>query len=50
MAELPFKRIKSSSSPRDAPISLLLRDKSLDAKGVKYFVLDKCDKMLEQLG
>jgi hypothetical protein len=25
-------------------------DKVLDAKNVKHFVLDKCNKMLEQLG
>jgi hypothetical protein len=35
MAELPFKKIKNSSSPPNAPGSLnaLARDKSLDAEG-----------------
>lgn len=28
----------------------LTREKSLDPKRVKHFVLDECDKMLEQLG
>lgn len=28
----------------------LLRDKSLDLKKVKHFVLDECDKLLDQLG
>ncbi|KAG9009433.1 Suppressor of the cold-sensitive snRNP biogenesis mutant brr1-1 [Tulasnella sp. 427] len=28
----------------------LVRDKALDPKRVKHFVLDECDKMLEQLG
>ena len=28
----------------------LVRDKSLNAKGIKHFVLDECDQMLEQLG
>lgn len=28
----------------------LVRDKKLNAKSVKHFVLDECDKMLEQLG
>jgi ATP-dependent RNA helicase UAP56/SUB2 len=31
-------------------LNALARDKSLDAKGVKHFVLDECDKMLEPLG
>lgn len=31
-------------------ILALIRDKSLDLKMVKHFVLDECDKMLEQLG
>lgn len=28
----------------------LIRDKSLKLSGVKHFVLDECDKMLEALG
>jgi ATP-dependent RNA helicase UAP56/SUB2 len=28
----------------------LARDKVLDAKSVKHFILDECNKMLEQLG
>jgi ATP-dependent RNA helicase UAP56/SUB2 len=28
----------------------LVRDKKLNASKVKHFVLDECDKMLEQLG
>lgn len=31
-------------------ILALIRDKTLNLKGVKHFVLDECDKMLEQLG
>ena len=31
-------------------LNALIRDKSLDASKVKHFVLDECDKMLEQLG
>ena len=31
-------------------LNALTRDKILDAKNVKHFVLDECDKMLEQLG
>ena len=31
-------------------LNALVRDKVLDAKNVKHFVLDECDKMLEQLG
>jgi superfamily II DNA/RNA helicase len=31
-------------------LNALARDKVLDTKNVKHFVLDKCDKMLEQLG
>jgi ATP-dependent RNA helicase UAP56/SUB2 len=31
-------------------LNALTRDKVLDAKNVKHFVLDECDKMLEQLG
>jgi ATP-dependent RNA helicase UAP56/SUB2 len=31
-------------------LNALVRDKLLDAKHVKHFVLDECDKMLEQLG
>ncbi|KAI0320978.1 ATP-dependent RNA helicase SUB2 [Amylostereum chailletii] len=30
-------------------LNALIRDKVLDAKNVKHFVLDECDKMLEQL-
>ncbi|TRM62864.1 P-loop containing nucleoside triphosphate hydrolase protein [Schizophyllum amplum] len=30
-------------------LNALVRDKTLDAKNVKHFVLDECDKMLEQL-
>lgn len=30
-------------------LNALARDKSLNASGVKHFVLDECDKMLEQL-
>ena len=28
----------------------LIRSKSLNLKNIKHFVLDECDKMLEQLG
>ena len=28
----------------------LVRDKKLNGSKVKHFVLDECDKMLEQLG
>lgn len=31
-------------------LNALGRDKMLDASNVKHFVLDECDKMLEQLG
>lgn len=31
-------------------LNALARDKYLNAKHVKHFVLDECDKMLEQLG
>jgi ATP-dependent RNA helicase UAP56/SUB2 len=31
-------------------LNALARDKFLNAKSVKHFVLDECDKMLEQLG
>ena len=31
-------------------LNALTRDKTLDATKVKHFVLDECDKMLEQLG
>ncbi len=31
-------------------LNALARDKALDTKNVKHFVLDHCDKMLEQLG
>src|SRR5262249_44460750 len=31
-------------------LNALARDKYLNAKSVKHFVLDECDKMLEQLG
>ena len=31
-------------------LNALTRDKALDAKNVKHFVLDECHKMLEQLG
>jgi len=31
-------------------LNALARDKFLNAKHVKHFVLDECDKMLEQLG
>lgn len=31
-------------------LNALTRDKALDPKRVKHFVLDECDKMLEQLG
>ena len=31
-------------------LNALARDKHLVAKSVKHFVLDECDKMLEQLG
>ena len=31
-------------------ILALARDKSLNLKNCKHFVLDECDKMLEQLG
>lgn len=28
----------------------LIRNKNLSVKNIKHFVLDECDKMLEQLG
>ena len=31
-------------------ILALARDKSLNMKHIKHFILDECDKMLEQLG
>lgn len=31
-------------------LTALVRDKKLNAAKVKHFVLDECDKMLEQLG
>ena len=31
-------------------ILALARDKSLNLKQIKHFVLDECDKMLDQLG
>ena len=31
-------------------LKALMRDKVLDAKNVKHFVLDECDKMLDQIG
>ena len=31
-------------------MNALVRDKSLKATGVKHFILDECDKMLEQIG
>ena len=31
-------------------ILALVRDKTLNTKHIKHFVLDECDKMLEQLG
>lgn len=31
-------------------ILALVRNRSLNLKNVKHFVLDECDKMLEQLG
>ncbi len=31
-------------------IMALVRDKTLNTKHIKHFVLDECDKMLEQLG
>lgn len=31
-------------------LNALVREKALDASKVKHFVLDECDKMLEQLG
>lgn len=31
-------------------LNALVRDKVLDASKVKHFILDECDKMLEQLG
>lgn len=31
-------------------MNALVRDKSLKASGVKHFILDECDKMLEQIG
>ena len=31
-------------------LNALVRDKLLDASKVKHFVLDECDKILEQLG
>lgn len=31
-------------------ILALIRQKTLNLKNVKHFILDECDKMLEQLG
>jgi superfamily II DNA/RNA helicase len=31
-------------------LNALARDKVIDAKNVKHFVLDECNEMLEQLG
>ena len=31
-------------------ILALVRSKKLDLKNLKHFILDECDKMLEQLG
>ena len=31
-------------------ILALCRDRSLNLKNIKHFILDECDKMLEQLG
>ena len=31
-------------------MNALVRDKSLKVSGVKHFVLDECDKILEQMG
>ncbi len=31
-------------------IMALVRDKTLNTKHIKHFVLDECDKMLDQLG
>lgn len=31
-------------------MNALVRDKSMKTSGVKHFVLDECDKMLEQIG
>ncbi|CEH16979.1 atp-dependent rna helicase sub2 [Ceraceosorus bombacis] len=31
-------------------MNALVRDKSLKASGVKHFILDECDKMLEEIG
>lgn len=31
-------------------LGALVKDRSLNAKGVRYFVLDECDKMLEAVG
>ena len=31
-------------------ILALVRDKTLNLKHIKHFILDECDKMLEQLG
>ena len=31
-------------------LNALVRDKTLDASKIKHFILDECDKMLEQLG
>jgi len=31
-------------------ILALIREKSLNLKGIKHFILDECDKMLDQLG
>ena len=31
-------------------ILALVRDKTLNTKHIKHFILDECDKMLEQLG
>ena len=31
-------------------ILALIREKSLNLKGIKHFILDKCDTMFDQLG
>lgn len=47
--------LKGSSCPHivvgtPGRILALVRDKTLNLKNTKHFILDECDKMLEQLG
>lgn len=49
------KRILKSEPPHiivgtPGRVLQLCRDKDLKTQGIKHFILDECDKMLEQLG